>query len=77
MRLHTKTTQFILAAFLFSTSFACFAQDQNASQPKPAFPRRAISPSRTITSRTIPTVSTEAMPDRSRVRSVSRREPAL
>jgi hypothetical protein len=35
MRLHTKTTQFILAAFLFSTSFACFAQDQNASQPKP------------------------------------------
>jgi hypothetical protein len=35
MRLHTKTTQFILAAFLFSATFACLAQDQNASQPKP------------------------------------------
>lgn len=32
MRLQTKTTQFILTAFIFSASFACFAQDQN--QPK-------------------------------------------
>ncbi|HEY2114644.1 MAG TPA: hypothetical protein VGJ51_06120 [Candidatus Angelobacter sp.] len=35
MRLHTKTTQFTLAAFLFGATFACFAQDQNANQPKP------------------------------------------
>ena len=35
MRLHTKTTQFVLAAFLFSATFACFAQDQKATQPKP------------------------------------------
>ncbi len=35
MRLHTKTTQFILAAFLFCATFAGFAQDQTASQPKP------------------------------------------
>jgi len=35
MRLQTKTTQFILAAFMFSATFACFAQDQNANQPKP------------------------------------------
>jgi hypothetical protein len=35
MRLQTKTTQFILTAFIFSATFACFAQDQNASQPKP------------------------------------------
>lgn len=35
MRLHTKTTQFILAAFLFCATFAGFAQDQNANQPKP------------------------------------------
>src|SRR4051812_48583313 len=35
MRLHTKTAKFILTAFIFSASFACFAQDQNASQPKP------------------------------------------
>ena len=35
MRLHTKTTQFTLAAFLFGAIFACFAQDQNANQPKP------------------------------------------
>ena len=34
MRLHTKTT-FILAAFLLFTTFAGFAQDQTASQPKP------------------------------------------
>jgi hypothetical protein len=35
MRLHTKTTQFILAAFLFCATFAGFGQDQTASQPKP------------------------------------------
>jgi hypothetical protein len=35
MRLHTKTTQFTLAAFLFGATFTGFAQDQNASQPKP------------------------------------------
>ncbi len=35
MRLHTKTTQFTLAAFLFGATFACFAHDQNANQPKP------------------------------------------
>jgi hypothetical protein len=35
MRLHIKTTQFTLAAFLFSATFAGFAQDQNANQPKP------------------------------------------
>lgn len=35
MRLQTKTTQFILTAFIFSASFACFAQDQNTNQPKP------------------------------------------
>ena len=35
MRLHTKTTQFTLAAFLFGATFAGFAQDQNTSQPKP------------------------------------------
>jgi hypothetical protein len=35
MRLHTKTTQFTLAAFLFGATFACFAQDQNTNQPKP------------------------------------------
>jgi hypothetical protein len=35
MRLHTKTTQFTLAAFLFGATFAGFAQDQNANQPKP------------------------------------------
>ena len=35
MRLHTKTTQFTLAAFLFGATFAGFAQDQTASQPKP------------------------------------------
>lgn len=35
MRLHTKTTQFTLAAFLFCATFAGFAQDQNANQPKP------------------------------------------
>jgi hypothetical protein len=34
MRLHTKTTQFVLAAFLFYTTFAGFAQDRNANQPK-------------------------------------------
>ena len=26
MRLHTKITQFTLAAFLFGATFACFAQ---------------------------------------------------
>jgi len=35
MRIHTKTTQFTLAAFLFCATFAGFAQDQTASQPKP------------------------------------------
>jgi hypothetical protein len=35
MRLHTNTTQFVLAAFLFCATFAAFAQDQTASQPKP------------------------------------------
>ena len=35
MRLHTKTTQFTLAAFLFCATFAGFAQDQNANQPQP------------------------------------------
>jgi hypothetical protein len=35
MRLHTKTTQFTLAAFLFGATFACFAQDQNTNQAKP------------------------------------------
>jgi hypothetical protein len=35
MRFHTKTIQFTLAAFLFGATFACFAQDQNANQPKP------------------------------------------
>lgn len=35
MRLQTKTTQFILTAFIFTASFACFAQDQNVNQPKP------------------------------------------
>jgi hypothetical protein len=35
MRIHTKTTQFTLAAFLFGATFACFAQDQSANQPKP------------------------------------------
>src|ERR1051326_3523917 len=35
MRLKTKTPQVILAAFIFSATFACFAQDRNASQPKP------------------------------------------
>ena len=35
MRLHTKTTHFTLAAFLFGATFAGFAQDQTASQPKP------------------------------------------
>lgn len=35
MRLHTKTTQFIFVAFLFCATFAGFAQDQNADQPKP------------------------------------------
>ena len=35
MRLHTKTTQLVLAAFLFYATLAGFAQDQNASQPKP------------------------------------------
>lgn len=35
MRFHTKTTQFTFAAFLFGATFACFAQDQNANQPKP------------------------------------------
>ena len=35
MRLHTKTTQFTLAAFLLGATFACFAQDQNTNQLKP------------------------------------------
>lgn len=35
MRLHTMTTQFVLAAFVFSATFVGFAQDKNASQPKP------------------------------------------
>lgn len=35
MRLHTKTTRFTLAAFLFCATFAGFGQDQNANQPKP------------------------------------------
>jgi hypothetical protein len=35
MRLHTKKTQFILAAFLLCATFAGFAQDQTASQLKP------------------------------------------
>lgn len=35
MRLHTKTNQLILTAFIFSASFACFAQNQNTSQPNP------------------------------------------
>jgi hypothetical protein len=35
MRLHTKTTQFTLAAFLFGATCAGFAQDQNTNQPKP------------------------------------------
>ena len=35
MRLQIKTTQFVLAAFIFSATFACFAQDENANQPKP------------------------------------------
>ena len=35
MRLHTKTTQFTLAAFLFGATFAGFAQDQNTNQSNP------------------------------------------
>jgi hypothetical protein len=32
MRLHTKTTQFTLAAFLFGATFACFAQNSAADR---------------------------------------------
>jgi hypothetical protein len=44
MWLHTKTTQFTLAAFLAGATFACFAQDQNTNQPKSDAPTQSNQP---------------------------------
>jgi hypothetical protein len=47
MRLHTKTTQLTLAAFLFGATFAGFAQDQNTNQTKPEAPTQSNQPVKT------------------------------
>ena len=69
MRLHTKTTQFILAAFLFLCDICGLrAGPQNANHPKPEpFPCRSnIGPIKNDSH-----CQCQRIPDRPRIRSVS------